>query len=89
MFTCSVASELIRELKRDSSKWVKEQSRRLASFYWQSGYGAFSVSPGHVESLKSYIVDQEEHHKTATFQDEYRRLLSLYELDYDEKYVWD
>ena len=82
-------SDLIRELKRDSSKWVKEQSPRLASFYWQSGYGAFSVSPGHVESLKSYIADQEEHHKTTTFQDEYRRLLELYELEYDEKYVFE
>ena len=83
------ASDLIRDLKRDSSKWVKEQSPRLASFYWQSGYGAFSVSPGHVEQLKSYIANQEEHHKTTTFQDEYRRLLELYELEDDEKYVWD
>ena len=82
-------SELVRELKRESSKWLKEQSPELASFYWQNGYGAFSVSPGHVEQLKIYIANQEAHHRTETFQDEFRRLLKLYEIEYDEQYVWD
>jgi REP element-mobilizing transposase RayT len=80
---------LIRELKRESSKWVKEQSPDLRAFYWQAGYGAFSISPGHVKILKAYIANQEEHHKTKTFQDEYRRLLKKYEVEYDERYVWD
>jgi len=61
-------SDFIRELKRESSKWIKEQKPSLDKFYWQNGYGAFSVSPGHVDSLHQYIVDQEEHHQTETFQ---------------------
>ena len=86
--TLTVA-ELVRELTRESSKWLKEQSPDLASFYWQNGYGAFSVSPGHVGRLADYIANQEEHHKTVTFQDEFRRLLELYQVEYDEKDVWD
>ncbi len=82
-------SELVRELKRESSKWLKDQSPDLATFYWQSGYGAFSISPGHVEMLKTYIANQEEHHKKETFQDEFRRLLKLYGIEFDERYVWD
>ena len=83
------ASELVRELKRESSKWLKEQSAELASFYWQSGYGAFSISPGHLEKLKEYIANQEAHHKTETFQTDFLRLLALYQIEYDEKYLWD
>ena len=82
-------AELVRELKRESSKWLKEQSADLASFYWQGGYGAFSISPGHVETLRAYIANQEEHHKTETFQEEFRRLLALYQIEYDEQYVWE
>ncbi len=86
--THSVA-ELVRELKRDSSKWIKTQNQELAAFHWQDGYGAFSVSPAHVEPLKKYIADQERHHRRDTFQDEFRRLLRKYDLEWDERYVWD
>ena len=82
-------SDLVRELKRESSKWLKEQSPDLSSFYWQGGYGAFSISPGHVEALTKYIANQEEHHKQETFQEEFRRLLGLYGIEFDERYVWD
>ena len=82
-------SDLLRELKRDSSKWVKTKSPQLAEFYWQSGYGAFSVSPSHVEILRDYIANQEEHHRTESFQDEFRRLLTKYGIEWDERYVWD
>jgi REP element-mobilizing transposase RayT len=82
-------SELVRELKRESSKWVKEQSADLASFYWQNGYGAFSISPAHIEALTAYIRNQEEHHRAETFQDEYRRLLRKYGVEFDERYLWD
>ena len=82
-------SELVRELKRESSKWLKEQSPDLSSFYWQGGYGAFSISPGHVEALTAYIANQEEHHKRETFQEELRRLLGLYGIEFDERYVWN
>jgi putative transposase len=86
--TLDVAS-LIRELKRDSSKWIKDENPRLADFYWQKGYGAFSVSPSHVDGLIQYIDSQEEHHRRETFQDEFRRLCKKYGVDIDERYVWD
>lgn len=82
-------SSLIREIKRDSSSWVKEEEPTLSVFFWQSGYGAFSVSPSHVDALKNYIRDQEEHHKTESFQDEFRRLCAKYGVPVDERYVWD
>ena len=82
-------AHLIRELKRESSKWIKSQGPNLAPFYWQNGYGAFSVSPAHVEPLRTYIATQEEHQRQETFQDEFRRLLALYQVAYDERYDWD
>ena len=80
---------LVRELKRDSSKWIKEANPNLLDFYWQQGYGAFSVSPSHVEPLKKYIVGQEDHHRHETYQDEFRRLCKKYGVEIDERYVWD
>ena len=61
----------------------------MADFYWQGGYGAFSISPAHVEPVRAYIANQEEHHKTVSFQDEFRRLLRKYGVEYDERYIWD
>ena len=86
--TISVA-DLVKELKRESSQWVKTKGPELEDFYWQSGYGAFSVSPAHVEVLREYIGKQEELHRTVTFQDEFRRLLAKYGVEFDERYVWD
>jgi putative transposase len=86
--TIEVAT-LVRELKRDSSKWIKEQSAELADFHWQQGYGAFSVSPSHVETLEQYIIDQEAHHRQESFQDEFRRLCKKNGVAIDERYVWD
>jgi putative transposase len=85
----SDVSTLIRELKRDSSKWIKDENPRLADFYWQQGYGAFSVSPSHIDALVKYIDNQEEHHRRETFQDEFRRLCKKYGVEIDERYVWD
>jgi hypothetical protein len=82
-------SELIRELKRDSSKWIKDQSPTLADFYWQAGYGAFSLSPADVARVQEYIRNQEEHHKTVTFQDELRQICCKYGIELDERYAWD
>ncbi len=82
-------ADFVRELKRDSSKWVKTESPELADFHWQAGYGAFSISPSHVEALKQYIANQEEHHRRETFQDEFRRLCRKYGVPIDERYVWD
>jgi REP element-mobilizing transposase RayT len=91
---CRLAKELgvsvlIRELKRSSSQWVKDQDSRMSDFYWQNGYGAFSVSPGHVDSLTKSIVSQEEHHRHESYQEEFRRLLRKYGITYDKRYVWD
>jgi REP element-mobilizing transposase RayT len=80
---------LVRELKRDSSKWIKEEMPDLADLHWQNGYGAFSISPVHVEALKEYIANQEEHHRRESFQDEFRRLGAKYGLEIDERYVWE
>ncbi len=82
-------SSLIAELKRDSSKWIKVQDPSLSGFRWQGGYGAFSVSPSHIDNLNRYIANQEAHHQRETFQDEFRRLLGKYGMEYDERYVWD
>jgi REP element-mobilizing transposase RayT len=82
-------SNLIRDVKRDSSTWVKHESPSLADFYWQRGYGAFSISPSHVPGLTRYIQDQEQHHKRESFQDEFRRICGKYGVSIDERYVWD
>jgi REP element-mobilizing transposase RayT len=86
--TLDVAT-LIRELKRDSSKWIKEQDTTLTEFRWQQGYGAFSVSPSHVPALQKYIANQVEHHRRESFQDEFRRLCEKYGVAIDERYCWD
>jgi len=82
-------AQLIEELKTSSSKWLKTQSPALAAFSWQRGYGAFSVGPSDLNALLHYIDSQEEHHRTRTFQDEYRAFLTKYNIAYDERYVWD
>ena len=86
--TLSVA-DLVKEVKSASSKWLKEQGSEFDGFYWQQGYGAFSVGMSQKETLLHYINTQEEHHRTRTFQDEYREFLKKYGIDYDERYVWD
>ena len=82
-------SGLIQELKRESSKWVKQQSPHASSFYWQACYGAFSVSPSHADALVEYIENQEEHHRRESFEDEFRRLCEKYGIELDERYAWD
>lgn len=82
-------ADLIRDLKRDSSKWIKSDQPRLAEFHWQQGYGAFSVSPAHIDALKKYIAKQETHHRHETFQDEFRRVCRKYGVEIDERYAWD
>ena len=82
-------SDFMRDLKRSSSTWLKTQKASLASFHWQSGYGAFSISPSHVEELKAYIVNQEKHHQKISFKDEFRQLCKKYGVEVDERYVWD
>ena len=82
-------SELVGKVKANSSKWIKTKGEQYATFYWQNGYGGFSVNPTETEVVIKYIQNQEEHHKTRTFQEEYRLFLKKYQVEYDERYVWD
>src|SRR5688572_8428866 len=82
-------SDLVKELKRVSTLWIKSKQPQLADFHWQTGYGAFSISPGHVDDLCRYIDDQETHHNAEPFQEEFRRLLTKYGIEWEERYVWD
>ena len=79
---------VVKEIKRTSSSWVKETSPACRKFHWQNGYGAFSVSQSHVERVYRYIERQEQHHRRATFQDEYRKFLQKFGIEYDERYLW-
>jgi REP element-mobilizing transposase RayT len=81
-------SELIGDIKRDSSFWIKKQGTQYRKFYWQRGYGAFSIGQSQVSTVKRYILNQKEHHKRQTFQDEFRELCARYEVDLDERYCW-
>ncbi len=86
--TCA-PSDLVKEIKTGSSKWLKTRGARYADFHWQAGYGFFSISPAHRPALEQYIANQAEHHRKVTFQEEYRRLLNKYGIEFDEQYVWD
>ena len=81
--------KLLEEVKSHSSKWMKTKGNDLSNFYWQDGYGAFSVNPSEIDRVIAYIANQKEHHNKITFQDEYRAVLKRYEVEYDERYVWD
>jgi putative transposase len=82
-------SQAVEALKTGSSKWLKTHDPELASFAWQSGYGAFAVSQSNLSAVQDYIATQAEHHRTTSFQDEYRTFLERHDLAYDEKYLWD
>jgi putative transposase len=86
--TCQ-AADLIKEAKRSSSLWLKAKRAELQDFGWQNGYGIFSIGFSQIESVRSYIAGQEEHHRKITFQEEFRSLLKRYEIHFDERYVWD
>lgn len=79
-------SELVGDIKRDSSLWMKQHNR---SFYWQEGYGAFSIGESQIERVVKYIAEQKEHHAKSDFKDEFRTLCHKYRVDIDERYVWD
>lgn len=82
-------SELIAEIKRDSSKWAKDRSRGFRDFYWQEGYGAFSIGQSQTSEVKRYIAEQKEKHQARTFEREFIGFLKKYEVEYDERYIWD
>ena len=80
-------AELISKIKTSSSKWIKKQG--VVNFSWQDGYGSFSVSSSKVRIVEQYILNQPEHHKKTSFKDELRIFLKEYNIEYDERYIWD
>lgn len=80
---------LVEELKTSTSKWIKTKSKEFRSFQWQRGYGAFSIGQSNLEELKKYIRNQKARHRRLTFEDEYRKFLKAYRVEFDERYVWD
>jgi putative transposase len=83
------AADMVKEAKRGSSLWLKAKNLNLHDFAWQNGYGIFSVGFSQVETVRRYIATQEEHHRKVSFQDEYREFLKRYEIEFDERFVWD
>jgi putative transposase len=81
--------KLIEEVKSHFSKWIKTKDESLKDFYWQDGYGAFSVNPSQIDAVVKYFDNQHNHHAKITFQDEYRAFLKKYKVEYDERFVWD
>ncbi|MEI8378688.1 MAG: IS200/IS605 family transposase [Planctomycetota bacterium] len=86
--TVSLA-QVVEDVKKSSSKWIKTQSPKFETFAWQAGYGAFSVSHSNVPTVSTYIRDQKEHHRTKSFQEEFLAFLRKHNIVYDERYVWD
>ena len=82
-------AEVVEKVKTSTSAWIKRKSASYHDFYWQAGYGVFSVSESNVDDVRAYVANQEEHHRRLSFQDEYRALCRKHSLEVDERYVWD
>jgi len=82
-------ADLLQNIKKTSPAWIKRQGRQYSAFFWQGGYGDFSIGWSQLEELVRYIERQEQHHRTHSFQEEYRNLLEKYHVEFDERYVWD
>lgn len=82
-------AEVVKEVKRGSSLWIKERDQTMRDFGWQNGYGIFSLGFSQIQEVRDYITGQEAHHRKASFQEEFRALLRRYDIAFDERYVWD
>jgi REP element-mobilizing transposase RayT len=82
-------AQVVMEVKRATSKWIKTQGKEFAGFHWQSGYGAFSIGQSGVDEVKTYIANQAKHHRVKSFEEEFRSFLKRYQVEFDERYVWD
>ena len=82
-------SKLLEEIKKNSSKWIKSVDTKYKNFYWQDGFGIFSVNPSEIDIVRDYINNQKERHKKISFQEEYLAFLKKYKIEYDERYLWD
>jgi REP element-mobilizing transposase RayT len=82
-------SDLVRDIKANSSKWINENEFVRGKFQWQEGFGAFSYAQSQLDNVIAYINNQEQHHQKKTFKDEYLTLLQKFDIEYDEKYLFD
>ncbi len=81
--------KLLEEIKKQSSKWIKTKGKEYSKFYWQNGYGIFSVNPSEIDVVIRYIENQETHHQKISFKDEYKAFLKKYNVDFKEEFLWD
>jgi REP element-mobilizing transposase RayT len=81
--------KLLEKIKGTSSKWIKTRFHELSDFYWQDGYGAFSVSARDLDRIIAYIRNQHVHHRSKSFKEEYFKILDLNNVEYDQRYLWD
>ena len=86
--TCCL-SNLVQEIKKSSNTFIKENDLSSKPFYWQEGFGAFSYSHSQIDSVYKYVMNQKEHHKKQTFKGEYINFLKKFEVEYDDKYLFD
>ncbi len=82
-------AKLLEKIKTETSKWAKDKESCSSGFSWQSGYGAFSVSHSNRIAVDEYIRGQQDHHEKKSFQEEFRQLCKLHDVEFDERYVWD
>ena len=82
-------SDLVRDIKNNSSNFINEQKFIKGKFAWQEGYGAFSYAHSQVENVYQYVLNQEEHHRKRTFKEEYIDFLQKFEIEYNEKYLFE
>jgi putative transposase len=81
-------ADLLRDVKKDSSRWTKSNGSDFGDFAWQEGYGAFTIGESQVEDLKNYLARQKEHHQTVSYEDEFLAFLKKYNMPYDDRYMW-
>jgi REP element-mobilizing transposase RayT len=82
-------SDLVRDIKNNSSNFINEKKWVGGKFSWQEGFGSFSYSHSQIEQVYNYILNQEKHHKQKTFKEEYLEFLKKFDIEYDERYLFD
>ena len=82
-------ADFLKETKRVSGNWLRDRGGEWKKFYWQGGYGVFSVSVSKLERVEKYITNQAEHHRTKSFREEYLEFLQKHQVEYDERFLWD
>ena len=84
-----VTSDLVRDIKSNSSSWLKNKFSLLQTFSWQEGFGAFSYSKSQSQRVVNYILNQPQHHKKKTFRQEYIKFLNAFEIKFDNRYLFE